>query len=210
VMDTLSVQAGMVGPASQADEFQRAIHEWLSNERPAGWHYQIENEFGLNIVYERKWRLYARSMHEFVGLDFVPHAGFSLGNVQTFANAGFTLRAGFNLPNDFGVNLIRGAALSNAPIDDHDPRIGRWRNWSFFAFGGTNGRVVARDIFLDGNTFLDSPSVNRESLVGDAYYGLGVVFKGWQITYTEAVRSKEFVGQHHENYYGSLAISKTY
>jgi lipid A 3-O-deacylase len=210
VMDTLSIQAGMVGPASQADEFQRAIHEWLSDQRPAGWNYQLENEFGLNIVYERKWRLFARSLHEFVGVDFVPHAGFSVGNVQTYGNAGFTLRVGFNLPNDFGVSLIRAAALTNGPLDDHDPRLGVWRRWSFFAFAGTDGRVVARDIFLDGNTFLDSPSVKREVLVGDAYYGLGLAWKGWQLTYTEAVRSKEFSGQIKENYFGSLALTRTF
>ena len=50
VMDSLSIQAGMVGRASQADEFQRAIHQWLNDEDPKGWGYQLQNEFGLNVV----------------------------------------------------------------------------------------------------------------------------------------------------------------
>jgi len=210
VMDSLSIQAGMVGPASQADEFQRAIHEWIDEVRPAGWDYQLQNEFGLNVVYERKWRLYGRSFHEFVGVDLLPHAGFSLGNVQTFANAGFTLRVGFNLPSDFGVSLIRGASLPNGPTDGADPRVRAERRWSVFAFAGGDGRAVARDIFLDGNTFRDSASVDKRRFVGDAFYGLGVNFGRWQLSYTEAVRSPEFHGQHDENYYGSLMLSRTF
>ncbi len=53
VMDSLSIQAGMVGRASQADEFQRTVHKWLNDEEPMGWDYQLQNEFGLNLVYER-------------------------------------------------------------------------------------------------------------------------------------------------------------
>lgn len=210
VMDSLSIQAGMIGRASQADEFQRAIHNWLNDEEPKGWDYQLQNEFGLNVVYERKWRLYARSYHRFAGVDLIPHAGFSLGNVQTYANAGFTLRAGFNLPSDFGVSLIRGASLPNGPSDDDDPRVSPTRDWSFFVFGGGDGRGVARDIFLDGNTFRDSPSVDKKPFVGDAFYGVGVILGKWQLTYTQAVRSLEFDGQKGKNYYGSIMLSRAF
>ncbi len=210
IMDSLSIQAGMVGRASQADEFQRAIHQWINDEDPKGWGYQLQNEFGLNVVYERKWRQYARSLNNFVGVDLIPHAGFSLGNIQTYANAGFTLRLGFNLPSDFGVSMIRGASLPNGPTDDNDPRVSGKHKWSFFAFGGGDGRAVARDIFLDGNTFRDSPSVDKKYFVGDAFYGVGIIHGRWQLTYTEAVRSLEFKGQRGKNYYGSIMLSRTF
>jgi lipid A 3-O-deacylase len=210
VMDSLSIQMGMVGRASQADEFQRAIHNWLNDEEPMGWDYQLQNEFGMNIVYERKWRLYARAFDNHLGADLIPHAGFSLGNVDTFANAGFTLRLGFNLPSDFGVSTIRGASLPNGPIDDNDPRVSPNRNWSFFVFGGGDGRAVARNIFLDGNTFRESASVDKEPFVGDAFYGVGVIAGRWQLTYMNAVRSLEFEGQRGKNYYGSLMLSFTF
>ncbi len=51
------------------------------------------------------------------------HAGFSLGNVQTHANLGGMLRLGFNLPSDFGVQLIRPGGGGNSPINDEDPRV---------------------------------------------------------------------------------------
>ncbi len=158
-------------------------------------------------MYERKWRFSARDSSRFFGADLIPHAGFSLGNVQTFANAGFTLRLGCHLPSDFGVSTIRGASLPNGPIDDDDPRVTPGRNWSFFVFGGCDGRAVARDIFLDGNTFRDSPSVDKKPFVGDAYYGIGVIMGRWQLVYSQAVRSLEFERQQGKNYYGSIMLS---
>jgi hypothetical protein len=210
VLDILSVQVGMVGPGSQADETQRAVHEWLNDERPLGWDYQLKNELGVNVIYERKWRLYARALSGALGADLVPHAGFSLGNVQTHANAGLTMRLGFNLPSDFGVDLIRGGAAPGAPLDDDDPRVAARGLPSFFVFGGVDGRAVARDIFLDGNTFRSSRSVDREPLVGDAYYGVGLALGRWQLTYTEVVRTREYVGQPGKNYFGSVTLSRTF
>jgi lipid A 3-O-deacylase len=210
VMDTLSIQTGMVGRHSYAQDAQRIVHEWLNDERPQGWDYQLHDEVGVNLVFERRWRLYARNLSRTLGIDFVPHAGASLGNVQTHANAGFTTRLGFNLPSDFGVSLIGATSATNSPLDDADPRVARDRSWSVFAFGGVNGRAVARDIFLDGNTFRDSPSVAKEHFTGDAFYGLGFVMGRWQLTYTEAVRSREFKGQRDKNYFGSVALSRTF
>ena len=164
----------------------------------------------MNLIFERKWRLYALSLGDTLGIDFIPHVGASLGNVQTYANAGGMVRAGFNLPSDFGVDLIRGGGATSTPVDDNDPRVSTRRNWSFFVFGGVDGRAVGRDIFLDGNTFRDSASVDKKNFVGDAYYGFGVILGTWQLTYTEAVRTIEFRGQDDQSYFGSVTLSKTF
>ncbi len=210
VMDTLALQVGMVGRHSYAQDTQRLVHEWINDERPMGWDYQLHDEVGVNLVFERKWRLYGRSFGHLLGVDLTPHAGASLGNVQTFANVGFTTRFGFNLPSDFGVSLIGATSATNSPLDDRDPRVATDRAWSVFFFGGVNGKAVARDIFLDGNTFRDSASVDRETFVGDGFYGIGIVKGRWQLTYTEAVRTREFRGQLNKNYYGSVALSRTF
>lgn len=210
IMDTFALQVGMVGRHSYAQDSQQVVHEWLNSSRPRGWNYQIHDEVGVNLVYERQWRLYARSLGRLLGVDFTPRAGVSLGNVQTFANAGVTARLGFHLPSDFGVSLIGPTSATNSPLDDHDPRINAKHTWSLFAFGGVNGKAVARDIFLDGNTFRDSASVDREDFVADLFYGIGIVKGRWQLTYTQAVRTKEFKGQHGENRYGSVALSRTF
>lgn len=210
IMDTLSFQAGLIGRHSYAQDLQTIVHEWLNDERPRGWAYQLRDEAGVNVVFERKWRLYGRTLGNAFGFDFVPHAGASVGNVQTYANAGLTLRLGFNLPSDFGTGLIRAASAPNTPLDDADPRVAPERHASFFVFGGADGRAVARDIFLDGNTFRDGPSVDRKPLVGDAYYGIGLMIGRWQITYTEVVRSREFEGQDEKSYFGSVTFSRAF
>lgn len=210
IMDTFSIQLGMVGRHSYAEDSQKVAHEWLNKDRPLGWDYQIHDEVGVNLVYERKWRLYGRSFSRALGIDLTPHVGASLGNVQTFANAGFTTRLGFNLPSDFGVSLISATSGTGSPIDDTDPRVSPSGGWSFFAFAGVDGRAVARDIFLDGNTFRDSPSVDKKRLVADGFYGIGIVKGRWQLTYTEAVRTREFKGQNGKSYYGSAALSRTF
>jgi lipid A 3-O-deacylase len=208
IMDTLSIQAGVVGPRSYAKETQSQVHEWINDSKPQGWDSQLKNEIGVNVVLERRWRLYARSLYNTVGVDWVPHTGISIGNVQTFANVGSTVRLGLNLPNDFGVELISGGAATNSPLDGLDPRLSSNRRLSVFLFAGCDGRAVARDLFLDGNTWVDSPSVDKERLVGDGYYGVGVVLKKWQLTYTRVSRSREFKDQRHKSYFGSITISR--
>jgi lipid A 3-O-deacylase len=210
VMDTVAIQLGMVGPHSYAEDTQTLVHEWINDDVPRGWDSQIKDEVGVNLIFERKWRFYARSLGRSLGVDFIPHVGASLGNVQTYANAGGMVRFGFNLPSDFGVDLIRGGGAMGTPVNDEDPRVSSSRNWSLFTFGGVDGRAVGRDIFLDGNTFRDSPSVDKKTFVGDAYYGLGVIVGTWQLTYTQAMRTREFDGQDDISYFGSLTLSKTF
>ncbi|MDF3056993.1 MAG: hypothetical protein K0R17_1208 [Rariglobus sp.] len=210
VMDTVAIQLGIVGPHSYAEDFQKVFHKWINDDEPRGWDSQLEDEFGINLIFERKWRLYARTLGDTLGIDFVPHVGASLGNVQTYANAGGVVRAGFNLPSDFGVDLIRGGGAVSTPVNDRDPRVAADRSWSFFVFGGVDGRAVGRDIFLDGNTFRDSPSVDKKPFVGDAYYGVGLILGTWQLTYTEVVRTREFDGQDDMSYFGSVTLSKAF
>jgi lipid A 3-O-deacylase len=209
MMDALSVQVGMIGRHSYAQETQHLVHGWLNNDQAKGWAFQLKDEVGVNVIAERRWRLLARTLGNAVGLDVVPHAGVSLGNVQTFANTGATVRVGFNLPSDFGVELIGGAA-TNSPLDDRDPRVSTRGRGSLFVFGGADGRAVGRDLFLDGNTWEDSPSVEKKRLVGESYWGVGVVLATWQLTYTYVVRSKEFEAQREVNQFGSVTISRAF
>ncbi len=211
VADVLAIQLGMVGRHSYAQDIQRIVHKLNGNARPNGWEHQLGDEVGLNVVFERKWRMYARTLEQTLGIDFVLHVGASVGNVQTYANVGGTVRLGVNLPNDFGTQIIRAAGVVNSPLNDADPRVSEARFWSFFIFGGVDARVVARDIFLDGNTFKDSPSVKKEIFVGDLSYGIGIVTGRWQFTYAQVTRTREFKNQPLDaNDFGSIAFSRTF
>jgi lipid A 3-O-deacylase len=211
VSDTVAIQFGIIGPHSLSEDSQRLVHKTMGSPLPRGWDYQLRDEMGVNFVYERRWRLYARALLQHVGIDLVPHAGASIGNVQTYANAGGTLRLGLNLPSDFGVQLARPGSVGGTPADDLDPRVALDRNFSVFIFGAFDGRAVARDIFLDGNTFRASRSVNKEPFVADLSNGAGLIAGRWQLTYTQVWRTREFKSQRGKyNNFGSVTLSRAY
>jgi lipid A 3-O-deacylase len=210
-LDTLSFQLGVIGPHSYAREIQRAVHRLKRTSQSQGWDHQLKDEFGMNAVFERKWRLYSGSVLHLVGVDLVPHAGLSLGNIQTYANMGGTVRLGFHLPSDFGVQLIRPGGGGSTPVNDLDPRVSLAHNFSAFLFGAVDGRLVARDIFLDGNTFRDSARVDRKTAVADLSYGVGLIAGRWQMTFTQATRTQEFKTQRQRyNEFGSVTLSVAY
>jgi lipid A 3-O-deacylase len=70
--------------------------------------------------------------------------------------------------------------------------------------------VVLRDIFLDGNTFARSHSVDKEYLVGNAAFGIGIIIYRFKISIAEVIRSKEFRLQNGGQKFGSITLSFTY
>ena len=200
---TIEVQLGVAGGDWALGEFvQNNFHKLIGVEEAQGWGNQIDNEPGLNLVYEHKWRLSTADARTGWGADFIPHAGFSLGNVFTYANAGASVRLGYRLPADFGTNLIR-------PTGDSGP-VAR-EPFSIWLFGSFDGRAVARDLTLDGNTFnSDSPSIDKEHFVADLVGGLGLGTRRWQLTYAQAFRTKEFKGQSDAQVFGSLSLTYFY
>jgi hypothetical protein len=196
-MDTVEIQLGMIGPASYAEETQKLVHQMRDIQRPNGWDNQLKNEPGLAVAFERKW-LFNPVETDTPGFSAITYTGGAVGNVYTYLNAGLELRAGWNIPRDFGVSLIRPAGSTRMVIGD---------KFSIFAFGALNGKAVARDIFLDGNTFSDSQNVEKKYFVADIAGGLAINYRKIIITWTQVMRTKEFEGQESEHSFGSLAMS---
>lgn len=197
-VDVFEVNLGVVGPAALGRQVQNLVHELIDVETAKGWDNQLHNEPGLNLIYETKWRSSTGGARMGWGADWIPHAGVCVGNVFTYANAGAEVRWGYKLPDDFGTSLIRPTGESNS---DARPRL------TFYLFAGADGRLVARDITLDGNTWRDSHSVDKETIVYDLSAGIGVGGEHWQVTYTQVRRSREFHGQPEPQDFGSLSVS---
>jgi hypothetical protein len=66
---------------------------------------------------------------------------------------------------------------------------------------------VAHDIFLDGNTWKDSHSVDREPFVADLQAGLALLFDRFRLTYTHVFVSPEFRQQSQWDQYGAITLS---
>ena len=212
ILNTLEIDAGLVGDWSLAQEAQDFIHGLRGLSKAKGWDNQVGNEFAFALIYDRKVRLVRRT--DFSGLwgvDLITHVGGAAGTVFTHVDAGLEVRFGWNLPTDFGTALMRPAGDTNAPADTGDPRYDPGgTGFSFHVFAATTGRLVIRDIFLDGNTFSDSHNVDKELLVGDFVVGASLVYRKFKLSYAQVLRTVEFEEQKSGHNFGSISISYTY
>jgi lipid A 3-O-deacylase len=209
-LDAVELQAGVIGPASFAEDTQRLVHELRGFDVPQGWDNQLDNEPGLALIYEHKRRNWRSGNVSGAGYDVISHAGGAVGNVFTYLNAGAEVRVGWNLPADFGTSLITPGGDTNAPTAINDPRLDNRQRFGVHLFGAVTGRLVLRDAFLDGNTFGDSHDVDKKPLVGDLLLGVSVTFWNAKLSYAEAFRSREFEGQDSPHNFGSLSLSLTF
>ncbi len=202
-IDILTITGGVVGPASLAEEAQRTVHRLINDDDVLGWDNQLSNEPGLIASFDRIWRPMlkhnqSRSSNQ-VGFDFLPHAGVSAGNVITEARGGVTLRIGTRLDRSYGPARVAPAP----PTGGFQSRGG----FSWQIFVGAEARGVARKIFLDGNTYRDSLSVDKENFVGELYTGFSVQRNRLQFSYTHTLRTREFKQQNDRLDFGALTLS---
>jgi lipid A 3-O-deacylase len=190
-LDHLELLAGVVGRDAFGEEAQNDWHQFIGVDKSRGWDEQLHNEPGVMLSYERKWR-FLQPIGGGFAVDAIPELGITVGNVMDYVEAGGMLRFGKNLEADYGPQRIR-PALSGTPYFNSDYLDGPF---GFYFFVGTQGRAVARNLFLDGNTFRESRSVDSEALVGDLTGGLAL-FWGDAVRLDTAVtyRTEEFEDQ---------------
>lgn len=205
--NTFAMNIGVVGPLSYGEEAQRLIHEVRGFDVPRGWDNQLHNEVGVLAVYERTWRWPHRDRR--VGFDWesLPHAGIAVGNVADYLNLGGELRIGLNLPDDFGTPDIGPAATTSTPVEGGQQADRARYDFGAYIFMRADGRVVAHNIFLDGNTFDDSVSVDHKWLVADLSVGTSLNFKNTKLTYSLVYRTKEFEGQEEAQLFGAVSVN---
>lgn len=199
-LDTFKLTLGMVGPSSGAKGAQQFIHDAIGADDPRGWDNQLKDEPGIIIGYNRRWR----ALYEFSpfgwGFDITPTVGANLGNIYTNATVGAIARFGQDLPADYGPPLIStGMSGSDFFIPSRD--------FGWYLFAGLEGQAVARNIFLDGNTWKDSNSVDKEPFVGGVQGGIAFTWDDTRLAYTHVVRSQQFETQRETEQYGSLNLS---
>ncbi len=198
--DNIQLTVGVVGPSSGSELSQKRVHEWTDSQDPKGWSHQLSDELGVILRYETKWRNIYQFSPFGLAMDFTPHLGGAIGNVYTYAATGLTARIGYDLPSDFGPPRIQ-PSLPGSDFFVPTKQVG------WYLFAGAEGRAIARNIFLDGNTFDDSHSVDRKGFVGDIQAGVAFTYGDLRIAYTHVVRSKEFKQQQARDKFGALSVS---
>ena len=187
-VDDIALTLGVVGPAALGKETQTLVHEARGISSPQGWEHQLKNEPGFVLSMRRRW---PTQFEQDIGSSYFsagPSVNFSLGNIYTHLGAGLNWRL-----------TPEGSVWQDAPItvDPNMPGSGIFltedNKLGWMLFGGIEGRLVGRNIFLDGNSFRHSHSVRKKSFVLDARVGISFsFFDKARISYTVVHRTKEF------------------
>ncbi|QPL48171.1 lipid A deacylase LpxR family protein [Halomonas sp. A40-4] len=194
----LHLDVGLVGPSSQADSIQQEVHRLTDSDRPRGWRNQLDDEPIINFTMRRQW------WHDtpLAGKQFShgPSVGAALGNLYTYASAGYSVRWGDDAQ---GVPTLTPNPGSRHQIHGNS-------GWQWYLFANMEGYYMAQNLTLDGNTFQDSHSVDRKEWVGDISGGLALAWEDWQVTYAAVARSREFDGQEESDKFGAVTLSKRF
>ncbi len=203
MLRVVELSLGVVGPSALGQAAQNGWHDVIHVPHAQGWANQLHDEPGIMLSWERRYRNYTFVADGHRLFDFISRARITLGNVYTHVAAGARVRLGWNLPPDFGADLIRpaGGSMANARAK---------AGFSTHLFLSAEARAVARNIFLDGNTWRDSHSVDKKPFMGDLSAGLVVTWPRFQLTYTQDMRTKEFRSQPRNDVFGSIALTWFY
>jgi lipid A 3-O-deacylase len=169
-LDELALTFGVTGPPSLARFTQQVAHAFApSFNRPTDWRRQIAFEPGVIVRYEQTRRMWASEAGPF-GFDLLPHAALAGGNVSDVAELGMRARGGFHLAHPW-IESASGDTRVTVSV-------------------GLSERGVARDLFLDGNTFRSSPRVGHEPFVHSRELAVELD-RGWlRLTYETVTDSR--------------------
>lgn len=189
---------GIVGPSSQAEATQTGYHNYIGISSPKGWDNQLNDELGLGVSYTRFWR----KVNSIGSLSYgmTPHINLTLGNVYTYAASGVMFRFGTHLDGDLAPPNIRPGFPGLSLFGANDQN-------SWYIFAGIEGRAVLRNIFLDGNSFSDSHSVDKKYFVGDFQYGLVYQTGSLRFSISNMMRTKEYNTQKDNTNFGAINVS---
>jgi hypothetical protein len=182
-MEWFGLDVGVVGPEALGKEAQTTFHD---NE-PNGWRNELDTEVTVGLRYLRR-QLWERRFNDW-RLHLIPFFDAAAGTVDTHVGGGALVRFGYNVPNEFEV--ARGPT---AP------------DWGGYIFSGIEGRWVIHNMFLDGSTFRSSHSVDKEPLIGNVCFGVGLVFKRVEVLLSHTFLTQEFEHQNTDDHFSSATV----
>jgi lipid A 3-O-deacylase len=196
----LMLSIGLAGPGAGAKDLQNGFHSLIGQPTVKGWNSQIPNTSAVELLSGRTWRLNIAESGA-LETDVLPSLTAAVGDVRNYAQVGVTFRIGQGLNSDFGVSRLR-PGLSG--VDAYM----QTRSFAWYVFGGVDGQVVAYDLLLQAGPFRSGPHVDPVWDVGEAQAGFAILVHGMRFSFTYAMQTLEFQGQHgglHQ--FGSAALS---
>jgi hypothetical protein len=131
--------------------------------------------------------------------------GAFLGNYLIQGQSEVLVRFGYHMADDFGATSLRGIGYLPLPqLENTD------HSWGINAYirGGAN--LVFHNLTLDGNTFINSRSVEKRLLVPSAEFGMALWTRKFLTTLSFQYWGREFGSQPQREGYGSILVSFPY
>lgn len=206
VVDEIELSLGVVGPLALGEEAQKTVHNAINSTDPKGWDNQLENEPAFILSWQRRYPTFFETGVGIgnVSLSATPHVGLTLGNVYTYGAVGGSLKI------SSAQSMWDDKPMQVRPAMPGTGFFVPKRRVSWELFAGAEGRAMARNIFLDGNTFSSSYNVDKKPFVADLSAGGAVSFDKIRVTYTSTFRTKEFYGQEESSVFGGISLGVTF
>ena len=205
---TFELDIGLIGPAALGENVQNGYHKMIKKYLAEGWKNQLRNEPTLQLSYQQRLSFFQlnRTNSKYKYLDLVPFFGASAGNVEIKIHSGLMIRLGQRLPNDFG------PSRPSQNDGDHftEPQVSHAEKTYFYGFMAGRANFVARNIFLDGNTFGNSHSVSKNPFVFETELGFVGNLDQFSATWSFVTRSPEFKERSAINSFASISLGYTY
>ena len=203
IADRIDLKLGVIGPSSLAGKAQANIHDYFDkNREPIGWDEQLSDRFAIDLDVNRRWKFNIdHDETDYLAIELIPEAGFTVGTVRTHLMAGATVRIGSPfLPGDFGAGRLDAPTTAVGY-----PRGGGGVNenlaWSLYA--RAEGRAVLRNELLNG--------VEEEPFFGMVQVGVSLqIVQSLTIGYSQTWYTKEFRTQAVNDSIGAITIGWSY
>jgi hypothetical protein len=177
---------GITGPPSLGEAAHTAVHETFASFKPrVGWVDQLPTEVAFASLASHSWHVAPTgAAARFV--DVVPTVSGTLGTLRTSAEAGVRVRVGAALAHPWLADIRSGVAP--------------------YVFAGVRAEAVARDMFLDGTLFSDSPRTDHRPVYGEVNAGLGVRMGRTTLEFRVVRRSRQYAASPSPVTYSSVAL----
>jgi lipid A 3-O-deacylase len=180
-------EIGVTGRPSLAGTLQQSVHDIAGFWEPRGWHNQLPFEPGVLVGYGYERRLDLQLAGAGRVAEIVGSAGASAGNVLTAADAGVEARIGVGVPARWGEAVASGTSIH--------------------LVGGVRGEGYLRNLFLDGSTWTESPSVEKEPFIRRHHVGFGMGHGDVELAYIITTRTRAYRTEPSGHRYSSFILT---
>lgn len=203
-LSNLELLAGLVGPAALGREVQDGFHHLFGYPQANGWRHQLDNRPAFQLSYDWKRKLGTTFGASAYGVDVIPEAGLSVGNVFDYGQTSVLFRIGNGLAADYGPERIRPALSGTAYVDGD--AVGDGVRW--YVYAGAQLRGVVYNMLIDAAHQVAPRDLSHQAWVPDGVLGASLyAWRRIRADFMYGWRGEEFHGQRGTDHLAGVNVS---